>query len=223
MAMNYETMIANTLVDLARAAHNASISWALIGGEALTAHDVPRQSVGVDLLVPPTSLQRLATILVDSFNWIPVEYEAETRGHFAAESIAVYDMDDPVLAEIGEHRQLIPLRSYTGITVTLYAAQHPIEAEIVEAALIRDHHHVRICVAPLGGVLLLKAKLGRMLDLAAIEQTAEHRPRAPLEEAIAWAERRDPATAAQIRSIVDEVKRRMTPLRTVPAQRRARP
>ena len=57
-------------------------------------------------------------------------------------------------------------------------------------------------VAPLGGVLLVKTKAGRLKDEAAIEQAAEHLPTAELQAAVAWAEREDAATGEDLASLI---------------------
>ena len=107
-----------------------------------------------------------------------------------------------------------------GLLVELLDAQHPIEQQMVAEAALRNHFGARVPVAPLGGVLLVKAKADRTKDIAALEQAAEHLSAPILHAAIAWARDCDPATADDIDSIVNAARVRRTPVRKEPYTRK---
>ena len=122
-------------------------------------------------------------------------------------------MQDPVLFDVGQEREMIALCSPLELLVEVLAAQHPIEQEMIDRAAFRVHQNVRVLVAPLGGVLLVKAKANRNKDVAAIEQAAEHLPAEQMNTAIEWASNRDATTAEDLRAIVQNVRARRRPRR----------
>ena len=191
--MQTETAVACALLDLVRAAARERVSWAVIGGEALCAHCVPRTTTGLDVLVFAEGLAGLSETLVRRFAWVSLEHDDDVR------------------------RMRCPL----GLIVELRAAQHPIETASLNEARPQPHHGVTVPVAPLGGVLLAKLSAGRLIDLAAIEQTAEHLPRAALGAALAWAAGRDPARTEELREMIEAARSRRRPLRVrrAPASR----
>ena len=208
--MATDPVVANALLDLRRAATSLGLPWALIGGQALAARGVPRTTEDADALVPESSLRALAQALTDDFEWTPLRDDA-SGDYVQADGVEVLFMDDPVLFDIGRERAMVALESPMGLVVELLAAQHPIEVEMIEGATTLEHHDVSVPVAPLGGILLVKTKADRTKDVAAIEQTAEHLPRAEINEAVEWAEERDPENARDLRAIVDAVRVRRTP------------
>jgi cation diffusion facilitator CzcD-associated flavoprotein CzcO len=123
-------------------------------------------------------------------------------------------MDDDVLLDIGELRDMIPLRTPLGLRVDLLSAQHPIEGEMIELAAPRTYQGVKIPVAPLGGILLVKTKADRTKDIAAIEQTAEHLPSDDLKLAIKWAKKRDASTTEDLQQVLAAAKGRLAPKST---------
>ncbi|MBI4701759.1 MAG: hypothetical protein HY744_11480 [Deltaproteobacteria bacterium] len=147
-------------------------------------------------------------------------YDDRTGDYEDASDVTVHFMQDPVLFDVGEERWLIPLRSPLGLPVELLAAQHPVEQEMVETAVPKRHGGVAVPVAPLGGVLLVKAKADRPKDVAAIEQAAEHLPAAQLRDAVAWATERDEATAKDLRAILQAARTRRAPVGTRPYRRK---
>ena len=85
--------ITSALLDIRRAATNARIPWALVGGQALLAYGVPRHTEDVDALVPPLDLEDFANELVDTFGYVPLLYDSATlrtdrRGHRALHGLA---------------------------------------------------------------------------------------------------------------------------------------
>lgn len=219
--MTSDTVVTSAMLDPARAAPQAGASWALIGGQALIAYGVPRETLDADALVSPGSLDAVAEVLVKTFGWTPVVYDPESEDYVRTSEPVVHFMDDPVLFDVGEERRMIPLLSPLGLPVELLAAQHPIEQEMVDAAVVQVHQGVRVPVAPLGGILLVKRKADRPKDVAAIEQTGEHLKAASVQDALAWAQARDPATADDIRSILSAARGRRAPTRTEPYTRKA--
>jgi len=180
------------LQDLRRALDAMDIHWALIGGQALRAYGVPRHTLDLDAMVPASDLLAIAEKLVDDFDWTPLK--ADRYGNYKiAKRPEEHTMDDKVLFVVRQQRRLIPLRNPLGLTVEILAAQHPVEKRMIESAAMRKLEDTVIPVAPLGGVLLVKAKADRAKDHAAIEQTAEHVDASVLAAAIAWAlKTRDP-------------------------------
>lgn len=68
----------------------------------------------------------------------------------------------------------------------LLSAQHRIERAMVDDAMPGRHFGVRVPLAPLGGVLVVKGLAERTKDIAAIEQTAEQAQIEALDAAVAW-------------------------------------
>lgn len=207
------------LVDLVRAARHEGIPWALVGGYGLVAHRVPRSTQGLEVFASTGGIERLADRLVGVFGWIPLGYNEETGKREDADEVGVYLVDDPVLADVGEQRQSIPLHAGLGLTVRILAAQHPVEQEMIAMAVALDYRDIMVPVAPLGGILFVKMKAGRTLDLGAIEQVAEHTSRRVFDDAIAWARQRDAAIADELQSIVNVVEKRLTPIRMDPPRK----
>jgi hypothetical protein len=218
--MTSDTMVASALLDLSRAAPRAGAAWALIGGQALIAYGVPRETLDADALVPLDGLERVAAELVETFGWTPLTYDKRSDDYVVADEVRVHFMDDPVLFDVGQERQMIPLRSPLGLPVELLAAQHPVEEEMVDAAVVRSHQGVSVPIAPLGGILLVKAKADRQKDVAAIEQAAEHLSASQVRGAVAWAAKRDAATAQDLRSMLTAARVRRAPNRTEPSKRK---
>ncbi len=212
--MTSETVVTSALLDLARAAALVGASWALVGGQALIAYGVPRETLDADALVDHGMLGAFANVLVDTFGWTPVVYDEGSEDYVESAEVAVHFMDDPVLFDVAQERQMVPLRSPLGLPVELLAAQHPIEQEMVSVAAQRQFHGVLVPIAPLGGILLVKTKADRSKDVAAIEQAGEHLSANQVQEAIAWAKRRDEATADDLRAILTAARVRRAPRRT---------
>lgn len=212
--MTSDTVITSAFLDLVRAAGAAEIPWSLVGGQALLAYGVPRHTHDADALVDTEDLETLAHALVETFAWTPLLYDETAEDYVDTTEVTVHIMDDPVLFDVHEERSMIPLRTPLGLLVELLAAQHPVEQEMIDASAIRTHHGIRIPVAPLGGILLVKTKADREKDVAAIEQTAEHLSGDDLKAAVAWAEKRDPETTREMRQILSAAKMRLVPRRT---------
>jgi len=212
--MTTDAVVASALLDLSRAVRSVTnADWALIGGQALIVYGVPRETLDADALVSSDALGDIAVTLVSTFGWTPLVYDERVDDYVESEEPTVHFMDDPVLFDVHEERRMIPLRTPLGLPVELLAAQHPVEQEMIEAAVLRVHQGVKIPVAPLGGILLVKMKADRKKDVAAVEQTAEHLPAATVQEAVAWARRRDPATAEDLTAVMKASRARRVPLR----------
>ena len=204
-------VITSALLDLTRAVRSVHTQMALVGGQALQSYGVPRTTEDADTLVPHEDLETLADELVDRFGWTPLDYDDAAEGYVPTDRPVVLLMDDPVLFDVHEQREMIALETQLGLVVELLAAQHPVEQEMIAYAAIRTHYDVRVPVAPLGGVLLVKVKANRTKDTAAIEQTIEQLPAEQINAAIAWANEHDPANAEDLRSIARAVRIRRTP------------
>src|SRR5690606_20243182 len=105
-------------------------------------------------------------------------------------------------------RVMYSLRSPPGSLVQLLSAQHRIERAMVDDAVPELHFGVRVPLAPLGGVLLVKALDERTKDIAAIEQTAEQARSEALDEAIDWLRKQDRVSAEWLTSVVNQAKAR---------------
>lgn len=204
-------MVTSALLDLRRAVANTQTSMALIGGQALQVYGVPNTTQDADALIPREDLEPVAVELVDTFGWTPLDFDDRTGDYVPTDRPVILIMQDPVLFDIHEEREMIPFCTPLELLVELLAVQHPVEQEMLDRAASRIHYEVRVPVAPLGGVLLVKTKAHRGKDTTAIEQAAEHILAAELDAAIEWAARRDPATAEDLRSIVAAVRLRRTP------------
>jgi hypothetical protein len=176
---------------------------------------VPRDTLDADALVDRDKLHAVADALVRE-GWTALDWDDDVQDYVHAAAPAPHYFEDPVLFDVGEERVMFPLATPDGLVVELLGAQHPIEIEMVASATELRLHAARVPVAPLGGVLLVKTKAHRTKDLGAIEQTAEHLPRAPLESAIAWARARDHATAEDLASVITAAKARKRPTRKGP-------
>jgi hypothetical protein len=182
----------------------------------LIAHGVPRDTLDADALVSEGRVGDLAMELVEHFDWRPLSYDTDSGDYLDTSEPTAHFMDDPVRFDIGAERVTYPLRSRAGLLVELLSAQHPIEEEMVAAAIIRRHFGAAVPVAPLAGVLLVKTKADRTKDVAAIEQAAEHLGAAVLGEAVEWARQRDPETAADLEAILQHARSRRAPTRKEP-------
>jgi hypothetical protein len=213
-------IVTRTLETLALAAGETGARWALVGGQALIAHGVPRDTLDADALVDGDLIGELALDLVEKHGWTALDYDASVDDYRDVAHPIAHFMDDPVLFDIAAERTMYPLRSDAGLLVELLAAQHPTEVQMVAEAAIRRHFGASIPVAPLGGVLLVKAKADRTKDVAALEQAAEHLTGPVLQAAIEWARRHDPATADDVESIVKTARARRQPVRKQPYTRK---
>ena len=205
--------VAITLFDISRAAHAIGAPWSLIGDEALRVRGVPGPTMGIDLLVASESIEVFAEKLVTGFHWTPLAYDRERACNVTARRVKLECFEDPALADIGQVRQRISLDSFVCVQVTLFAAQHPIELDMIEPESDDPMFHAySIATAPLGGVLLMKAKLGRTRDFEAIQHTAENLSATAMSEAIAWAHARDPENAEVLAKIVRAAQERRVPI-----------
>lgn len=193
--------------------------WALIGGQALVAHGVPRSTTDLDVMLHVDRLLAVAGQLAHTGGWCPATRRADGRCYVLAPAVEVLEWADPVLAEVDLRPKMVPLLTSAAVVVKLFAAQHSVERDALRTSVFRTCCGIEIPVAPLGGVLLMKAMLGRTVDLAAIEQVAESVPIGELRRAIAWTERRDPQRGARMRTFMEAVKRRSAPVRLTPVRR----
>lgn len=215
-----DPIVTNVYLDIKRAVAATDAQWSVIGGQALRAHGVPRNTLDVDALVDADSVMKVAESLVDTFCWQPVSYDEATGDFVDVDDIATHTMDDPVLFDMQDERLMIPLRSPLGLLVDLLSAQHPVERDMMNCAIVMVRSGVPVPISPLGGVLLVKTKADRPKDVAAIEQTAEHLPAERVKEAVAWARQRDPATADDLEALIAAARARRAPVRTTPNRRR---
>jgi len=209
-----DAAVTSALLDLRRATTKASQPWALIGGQALRAHGVPRDTLDIDAIVMPEGVSSLAELLVNEFEWVPLVYDPESNDYRSTDVVTIHRMDDPVLFDVGEQRAMVPLLSPMNVIVELLSAQHPVEVEMISTSALQRHYEVVIPVAPLGAVLLVKQKADRTKDIGAIEQVAEHLSNDVLREAVEWARERDPATAEDLESTIQAARIRRTPTTT---------
>lgn len=200
--------VADTLEDLVRVAGAIGVRWALIGGQALLAHGVPRETRDVDVLVSPHATMALATELCRSAGWTPLQYRSWTKDYVPVAEPTLHHFDDLVLFSLPCERVMYSLRSPSRLLVQLLSAQHRIERAMVDDAMPGRHFGVRVPLAPLGGVLLVKGLAERTKDIAAIEQTAEQAPIEALDEAVAWLRKQDRVSAEWLTSVVDQAKAR---------------
>jgi hypothetical protein len=200
--------VARTLEDLVRLAEAIGVRWALIGGQALLAHGVPRETHDVDVLVSRHATLALATVLCRFAGWTPLQYRSWTRDYVPVAEPTLHHFDDLVLFSLPCERVMYSLRSPTGLLVQLLSAQHRIERAMVDDAVPGRHFGVSVPLAPLGGVLVVKALAERTKDVAAIEQTAEQAPSEALDEAVDWLRKQDRVSAEWLTSIVDQAKAR---------------
>jgi len=200
--------VARTLEDLVRIAEAIGVRWALIGGQALLAHGVPRETGDVDVLVSRHATLALATELCRSAGWTPLQARSWTRDYVPVAEPTLHHFDDLVLFSLPCERVMYSLRSPSRLLVQLLSAQHRIERAMVDDTVRAPHFGVSVPLAPLGGVLLVKALAERTKDIAAIEQAAEQAPSEALDEAVAWLRKQDPMSAAWLTSVVDQAKAR---------------
>lgn len=198
--------VARALEDLVRVADLLGVHWALIGGQALVAHGVPRETDDVDVLVSAHATRVLATVLCKLAGWTPLQYRSWTRDYVPVAEPTLHHFDDLVLFSLPCERVMYSLRSPSMLLVQLLSAQHRIERAMVEDAAPGLHFGVTVPLAPLGGVLLVKGLTERKKDIAAIEQTAAQAPSEALDEAVAWLRKQDRLSAEWLTSVVDKVK-----------------
>lgn len=209
MSHAFDDAVTAALADLAVIARALDADFAIIGGIAMQIHNVPRQTLDVDVLIEtPQVMLRLAQVLVEEAEWQPLRYSVEAADYVEATDPTVHEMDDPVLFALGTPRFMVPMRSSGGLLVDMLAAQHPIEVEVVTGSPLRRHMGVRVPVAPLGAVLLLKSKADRDKDTVAIEQAAELLPRETIEAAMRWANERDPGATEDLIAVVEAARAR---------------
>ena len=218
--MTTDPSVTSALSDLVRACRREGAAWALVGGQALISHGVPRHTEDADGLVDPERLGDVCLGLVEVFGWTPLAYDPSTEDYVDAVEVTTHFMDDPVLFDVGVERMMVPLRSTMGLVVELLAAQHPVESRMIEEATPSSKLGVTVPVAPLGGVMLVKTKADRLKDIAALEQAAEHLDASAVRRALEWAEKSDPATAADLRSILTNARTRRAPKHTSGYRRR---
>ncbi len=200
--------VAAALEDLVRVAAAIGVRWALIGGQALLAHGVPRETRDVDVVVSRGATLALATELCRSAGWTPLQYRSWTRDYVPVAEPTLHHFDDLVLFSLPCERVMYSLRSPRRLLVQLLSAQHRIERAMIDAAMPGRHFGVTVPLAPLGGVLLVKRLAERNKDIAAIEQTVEQAPIEALDEAVAWLRTQDRVSAEWLTSVVDQAKAR---------------
>jgi hypothetical protein len=212
--MTTDPAVTSALSDLVRACRREGAAWTLIGGQSLISHGVPRHTEDANGLVDPGKLGDVCQSLVEVFGWTPLAYDPDTADYAEAREVTTHFMDDPILFDVGVERMMVPLRATMGLVVELLAAQHPVEARMVEESSPSSKLGVVVPVAPLGGVMLVKAKADRLKDVAALEQAAEHLDADAIRRALEWAEEADPATAADLRAILTAARTRRAPRHT---------
>ena len=203
--------VARALEDLVQVADTIGVRWALIGGQALLAHGVRRETGDVDVLVSHHATLTLATELCRSAGWTPLQYRSWTRDYVPVAEPKLHHFDDLVLFSLPCERVMYSLYSSQRLLVQLLSAQHRIERAMVDDTVQRRHFGVSVPLAPLGGVLLVKALAERTKDTAAIKQTAEQAPSEALDEAVTWLRKQDSVSAEWLTSVVDQAKARGVP------------
>lgn len=199
-------LVAAALEDVARAAEVLQTRWALIGGQALVAHGIPRRTDDVDLLVPLADIRIFAAVLCALSRWVPLEYRRWERDFVPAKAPTLHRFDDLVLWDLPFDRVMYSLRSPAGEIVQLLAAQHPVEREMLAAAAPGPCFGAAVPLAPLGGVLVVKAIAGRDKDIAALREVAKGLPPATLDEAVAWARTRVPSAAERLAQVIAQAR-----------------
>jgi len=200
--------VAGTLEDLVRVAELVGARWALIGGQALQAHGVPRETFDVDVLVSREATQTLAIVLCSLAGWTPLQYRSFKRDYVPVARPTLHHFDDLVLFSLPCERVMYSLLSPRRLLVQLLSAQHPMERAMLEDAAPAMHFGVKVPLAPLGGVLVVKGLAERNKDNAAIKQTAEQAPCEALENAVAWLRTRDGCSAEWLTSVVQQARAR---------------
>ncbi len=195
--------VARTLEDLVRIAESIGVRWALIGGQALIAYGMKRETLDLDALVERHATQSLAIVLCACAGWTPLAPRSWTRDYVAAKKPTRHHFDDLVLWNLPCERVMYSLWSPGGVLVQLLSAQHPIERAMVEEATPGQHVGVTIPLSSLGGVLVVKGLAGRDKDLAAIGQAAAQLPSAALDEAVAWLQKHHRTSAEWLRSVME--------------------
>ena len=118
-----DAMVTSALLDLKRAVTNVQSHMALIGGQALQSYGVPGTTKDADVLVPTGALRAVADELVDSFDYTPLDYDDNTGDYMPVDRPAVLLMQDPVLFDVGQEREMIALCSPLELLVEVLAAQ----------------------------------------------------------------------------------------------------
>ena len=189
-----------SLEDLRWSANATGTPWALIGGRALIAHGVRKDSDDVDVLVPPHSLKNLANTLVDSCAFQPLKHVG--GGRFVPMATVGLHWAD----SFGKTRFTVPLLSPLGMRLELLGALHHAEHDMIATSNVQKYLGLSVPVAPLGGVLLLKTMARRDKDVAAIEQAARNLTFEELRSAMVWAVQRDAKIASVLWSIIHPVR-----------------
>lgn len=153
--------VAGTLEDLVRVAELVGARWALIGGQALQAHGVPRETLDVDVLVSREATLTLAIVLCGVAGWTPLQYRSFERDYVPVASPTLHHFDDLVLLSLPCERVMYSLLSPRMLLVQLLSAQHPMERAMLADAAPGLHVGVTVPLAPLGGVLVVKGLAGR--------------------------------------------------------------
>src|SRR5689334_16820266 len=104
-------IVARTLEDLTRAAQAIGAHWALVGGQALIAHGVPRDTLDADALIGGDAAGDLAAELCAGAGWTALTYNADDGDYVPAAEPTAHYFDDPVLFDLGCERVMYPLRS----------------------------------------------------------------------------------------------------------------
>src|SRR5262249_12728960 len=156
----------------------------------------------VDVLVERHDTLALATELCRAAGWTPLQYRSWTRDYVPVAEPTLHHFDDLVLFSLPCERVMYSLLSPPRLLVQLLSAQRRIERAMIDDAAPGQHFGVRVPLAPLGGVLLVKGLAERTKDIAAIEQTAEQAPSGALDEAVAWLRKQDRVSAEWLTSVV---------------------
>src|SRR5262249_6095443 len=99
-------IVTSTLEDLAAAPNELGAHGALLGGQALIAHGVPRDTLDADALVAEAALGDLANELVERFGWKPLDYDPGAEDYVEAAEPTAHFMQDPVLFDPATERVL---------------------------------------------------------------------------------------------------------------------
>ena len=201
-----KTALTCALFDLVRASLNTGRACSLIGEQALSAYGVPVQTIDrIEVLVyGPAAGTHLAYGLADTFAWMPLVYHERSSDYVAAGHPS-FGADEP--------DNFLTMVTPLDVHVRIFGARNAMQKRMVSMAKNLTLHDISMPVAPLGGVLGLKAKSPLTLDRATVERAAESLSAAQLVAAVAWAETYAPAEAAPLKSAIAVVKKRRTPIR----------
>jgi hypothetical protein len=101
--------IAFSLRDLSSAATALDSVWAIMGGHALIAWGVPRDTPEIDAMVDPDLIEELAATLVGKSGWVPLECNDQGRSFLVTDAVTLREKEDPVMRAAGPIRIMIPL------------------------------------------------------------------------------------------------------------------